>query len=109
MSFSSERTSFDGSETGSSATIVPVKTPSPDTSAEAHRKVVEACRRMTPTERIRRMQDLNRAVYALAEARIREWYGEVSDDEMKLRLAALRLDRTTMIRLYGWDPREKGY
>ena len=29
--------------------------------------------------------------------------------EKFLRLASLRLDRETMIEVYGWDPEEEGY
>ncbi len=80
-----------------------------DTDARAEEILVQACREMTPTEKLRRVMELNAAAYGLAQARIRAWYGDLSAHEMNLRLAALRLDRATMIRLFGWDPEEKGY
>jgi len=79
-----------------------------DTSPEAQRVLIEGWRRMTPTQKLRRVAALNRALVQLAAARIRKQYGDVPEDEMRLRLAALRLPRETMIRAYGWDPEVKG-
>jgi hypothetical protein len=46
----------------------------------------------------------------MACARLREKYGDDLDEREKfLRLASLRLDRETMIEVYGWDPEEEGY
>jgi hypothetical protein len=45
----------------------------------------------------------------LARARILAQYGEVPEAEMKLRLAALRLPRDIMVKLFGWDPEVQGY
>lgn len=65
---------------------------------------------MSPGEKLRRVLELNRLVEAMAAARIRSQYGaDISERELRLRLAALRLDRKTMIKAFGWDPEEKGY
>lgn len=80
-----------------------------DTSPEAQAFLDEAYRRMTPGERLERMVSLNHALEVLQEARIRAQYGDISDDEMRLRLGALRLGRETMIKVCGWDPEEKGW
>ena len=45
----------------------------------------------------------------MAAMRIRQQYGEMSERELQLRLGALWLDRETMIRVFDWDPKEKGY
>jgi hypothetical protein len=45
----------------------------------------------------------------LQRARIRAQYGDVPEDEMRLRLCALRLGRETMVKVFGWDPDEKGW
>lgn len=55
---------------------------------------------MTVSQKVRRIRDLHATANALAGARIRAWYGDVSSREMNLRLAAMRFDRATMIRLF---------
>ncbi len=79
-----------------------------DTSSEADRIMLEAYRRMTPAEKLRRVCELTRATRLLAMARLREEHPQADERELQLRLAALRFDRRTMIRVFGWDPREHG-
>lgn len=82
----------------------------PDTSPEAEEVLLEGYRRMSAEEKLQRLVDLHRVTRRLALARIREWYGpNLSDQEEQLRLAALRLDRKTMMDLFGWDPEVEGY
>lgn len=64
---------------------------------------------MTPTQKLQRVASLNRAVTTLQRARIRAQYGDIPEEEMRMRLGALRLGRETMIRLFGWDPDQKGW
>lgn len=67
---------------------------------------------MSAQQKLERVAELTKAVQQLALARIRKQYGELSelsDPEQQLRLAALWLDRDTMIRVFQWDPRRKGY
>lgn len=72
--------------------------------------MLEGLRSMTPAEKLRRVVELNRAVETMAAIRIRRQYGpDLPDDELRLRLAALRLPRQTMIDLFDWDPEQKGY
>ena len=81
-----------------------------DTDPDVEERMLEGYRRMTPLEKLQRVFELNRAVEQLALARIREWYGpNLSEREEQLRLAALRLDRATMIEAFGWDPEVEGY
>lgn len=81
-----------------------------DTPADIEERVLEGDRRMTPAEKWRRIIELNRAVEEMAAARIKAQYGpDLSERELRLRLAALRLDRETMIEVFDWDPEEKGY
>ena len=81
-----------------------------DTPATIERRLVEGYRRMSPTERIGRVASLNRAVMELARARLRKQYGDsLTERELRLRVAALHLPRETMIRVFEWDPRERGY
>lgn len=81
-----------------------------DTSPEMERVLVERYRRMDGREKLRRVASLNRSVERLAAARIRAQYGDgITDREMRLRLATLRLGRRLMIKAFGWDPQDEGY
>lgn len=66
-------------------------------------------RRMSPQNKLKRVSELTKAVQQLALARIRQQYGELSEQEQRLRLAALWLDRETMIQVFNWDPSVEGY
>ena len=81
-----------------------------DTPPEVEEIVIEGYRRMTPSQKLRRVVELGVAAEAMAAARIRARYGpDISSNELRLRLAALQLDRQTMIEVFSWDPEEKGY
>lgn len=79
-----------------------------DTRPEVRRMMLEGLRRMTPAEKLARVRSLTIAVQQLALAGIRVRHPGISDREAQLRLASLRLDRATMIRVFGWDPAEHG-
>ena len=81
-----------------------------DTPPEVERILIEGYRRMTPAEKLRRVAELGELAERMAAARIRQQYGpDLSERELQLRLAALRLDRATMIEVFDWDPEAKGY
>ena len=80
-----------------------------DTPPEIQDMLIAGYRRMTPQQKARRVDELTKAVQQLALARIRKQYGDLSEQEQRLRLASLWLDRETMIRLFDWDPQQKGY
>ncbi len=80
-----------------------------DTSEAADRLLMDAYRRMPPWEKARRVSDLTRACQELALAGIRERHPDADERELRLRLAALWLDRDTMIRVFSWDPEKEGY
>ncbi len=83
-------------------------TPS-DTSPAAERILIEGYRRMSAQQKLERVIDLNRTLEQLATARIRAQYGpELPERELRLRLAALRLDRRVMVEVFGWDPQVHG-
>jgi hypothetical protein len=76
-----------------------------DTSAAAEQVLIEGYRRMSPADKLRRVAALNRALEQLAAARLRAQYGPNLDaDELRLRLAALRLDAKVMREVFDWDP-----
>jgi hypothetical protein len=85
------------------------RTQSSDTSYEAERMLIDAWRRMAPWEKARRMTELMAAVDALALVGIATRHPHATARERQLRLAALRLDRETMVRVFGWDPAVHGY
>ncbi len=71
--------------------------------------MIDHLRRMTPVERLRRACDLRRAALVLARAGLQSRHPGISEQELRLRLAALWLDAATMRRVYGWDPEVEGY
>ncbi len=80
-----------------------------DTSPNIHKMLIAGYRRMSPQHKLKRVNELTKAVQQLALARIRKQYGMLSEQELHLRLAALWLDRETMIRVFQWDPHREGY
>jgi hypothetical protein len=80
-----------------------------DTSPAAERVMIAGYRLMSPAEKLERVAALNRALVALSTARLRAQYGPVmSPRELRLRLAALRLDPETMRTILHWDPAVHG-
>ena len=59
---------------------------------------------MTPSEKLVRVRELTLAVQQLALAGIRQRHPGIAENEARLRLAALWLDRRAMIAAFGWDP-----
>ncbi len=80
-----------------------------NTPALIEKIVIEGYRKMTSWEKMKRVSELNKAVQQLSLSRIRKQYGDIPEQEQKLRLASLWMDRNTMIRVFDWDPKEKGY
>ena len=80
-----------------------------DTSSHIQNILIEGYRRMSPQQKLKRVREMTQAVQQLALARIEKQYEECSDYEKQLRLASLWLDRETMIRVFHWNPRVKGY
>jgi hypothetical protein len=80
-----------------------------DTSPDAERVLIEGYRRMSPAEKLERVAALNRALVTLSTARLRAQYGAaMSPRELRLRLAALRLEPETMRTVLAWDPTVHG-
>lgn len=81
-----------------------------DTHPRMERFLIEGYRCMAPVDKLKRVAALNRALDELATARIKDMYGpDISERELRLRLAALTLDRETMIKVCDWDPVQHGY
>jgi len=80
-----------------------------DTHPKIQKILIDGYRRMTPQQKMQCVTELNQAIQQLALARIFKQYGPLSEHEQRLRLAALWLDRDTMIRVFNWDPLKEGY
>jgi len=87
-----------------------MRTQSPDTPPEIEEIMLERYRQMSPLDRLRQVFELNYTAQSMAALRLQAQYGpDLSERELRLRLAALWLDRETMIEVYGWDPEVEGY
>jgi hypothetical protein len=64
---------------------------------------------MTPAAKLRLVSELVRATEELALAGVLLRHPSADEHEQRLRLAALRLDRATLVRWLGWDPEHEGY
>jgi hypothetical protein len=85
------------------------RTQSADTDFGVEQLLIEAYRRMPPWEKAHRVSDMIRTLDTLALACIIARHPEANERERRLRLAALRLDRDTMLHAFGWDPAVHGY
>jgi hypothetical protein len=85
------------------------RTQSRDTSTEIERRQIETWRTMSAAQKLAMVSQLTLAAEELARAGIRERHPSATEREIELRLGALRLDRDTMIRVFGWDPEKQGY
>lgn len=65
---------------------------------------IERYRRMSPSEKFAEIEALNRAETARQRAEIRARYGDIPEEEMRIRLGVLRFGRETMMKVLGWDP-----
>ena len=80
-----------------------------DTSVEAEGVLVKGYRQMSPRQKLLQVARLNEDLEAVAAARLEAVYGPtLTPHERCLHLAALRLDRETMVRVFGWDPEVRG-
>jgi hypothetical protein len=87
-----------------------MKPQSADTPLDVEERLIERYRQMTGLERLALALDMSEAVRQLALAGIRARHGGgLSEREERLRLAALTIDRETMIAAFGWDPEIEGY
>ena len=83
-------------------------TQSPDTDPEVEAKLFDRYRQMTDAEKLAHIGELGRMAEQVALAGMQARYPDATTGENRLRLLSRRVDRTTMIRLYGWDPEEQG-
>jgi hypothetical protein len=79
-----------------------------DTDAKAFEVFLSRQRSMTPAEKIQAVFEQNELLRSISEARERQLHPQASDREIFLRVTAHRLDRETMLRVYGWHPDSAG-
>jgi hypothetical protein len=75
-----------------------------DTDSKALDVYFQLLRDMTPGERAARIFELTAFQESLQRASVRSMYPQADEREVLMRVAARRLDRETMIRVYSWDP-----
>jgi hypothetical protein len=75
-----------------------------DTDPKALKVFLDIQRSMTPTQKLRSVFDQIELVRGMTEALERQRNPAASDHEIFLRVTARRLDRETMLRVYGWRP-----
>jgi len=80
-----------------------------DTLPEVQRLLIQGYRVMKPHQKMKLVREMNNTVQLLALSRIRRQYSDRSEREHMLRLAALWLDRDTMINVFNWNPEKEGY
>lgn len=75
-----------------------------DTDPKALELYIRLHREMSPAERIARIFELCDLQQSLQVANERSMHPEASEEEIFLRVAARRLGRDLMIKVYNWDP-----
>ena len=80
-----------------------------DTHPQIQKIMIAGYRQMSPQQKLKRVDELTKAIQQLALSRISKKYGVLPVREQQLRLASLWLDRQTMINVFQWDPHQEGY
>lgn len=80
-----------------------------DTAPEAERVLIELARATPVWRKFEQVAETTETCRAFAMVGLRKRYPHATEKELRRRLAALVLDRETVIRVYGWDPKIEGY
>ena len=80
-----------------------------DTHPEIDDLLVEAYRKMTPTQKLDCVRELIRALQELALMDVRRRHPNADVREQELRVASRWIEPELMVRAFGWDARAKGY
>jgi hypothetical protein len=87
---------------------MPYRCQSEDTAPAAERLLIEGFRNMPPWRKAEIVTSLTRTAGEMSLAGLRARHPRATPHDLRLRLAALRLGRDTMIRAFGWDPDKGG-
>jgi len=80
-----------------------------DTKPEAEKVLIELLRKAPPWRKAEMVSEMVQALRKLSMTGLRMRYPTASPAELRRRMAALWLDRETVMRVYGWDPEKEGY
>ncbi len=80
-----------------------------DTRPGAEEVWIEGLRGMSLQEKARAIEALHRAAWAMALEGVKLRHPGAGEEEIRLRLGALRIPRELMIRAFGWDPEKEGW
>lgn len=80
-----------------------------DTGEETERVFLELLRRKSSAERLRLAADTTECLRRLVAGSLRRRYPQTEEDEIRRRFAALWLGREWAIRVYAWDPEQRGW
>jgi len=75
-----------------------------DTDPKALEVFIDLQRKMTPAQKTAGVFQMNEMLWRTAEAHERQTHSLANEREIFLRVAAHRLDRDTMLRVYNWCP-----
>ena len=85
------------------------RTQSADTSPEVEEFVFRHWRSLEPWQKLRLVFDQSRSAESVSLAGIRSRYPSATDQELRLRLFALKHGRELSVAVWGWDPHERGW
>ncbi|HLG17309.1 MAG TPA: hypothetical protein VJH03_22870 [Blastocatellia bacterium] len=80
-----------------------------DTDPDIERRLIEMIRATPDWVKFERIASMTATCRRLALIGLRDRYPQATEEELKLRLASLELDRETMIKVFHWDPQVEGY
>jgi hypothetical protein len=86
-----------------------MKSLSSDTTPDAQRKHYELMGRLSPEQKLSMAFALTNTMRQLVLADLRHRFTEANDEEIRRRFIARVLPRETVIRAYGFDPKEEGF
>lgn len=80
-----------------------------DTDEATERKLIELTRAMSDEKKLSLLFSMIETGRQLSFAGLKNRYPQASPEDLKKRYAALVLDRETVMKVYGWDPKIEGY
>lgn len=83
--------------------------PTNDTNPKIEAFLIEGYRKMSPSQKLKRVRALTRAVQEFALMDVRRRHPEADEREQALRVASRWIEPDLMMRAFGWDVREAGY
>jgi hypothetical protein len=80
-----------------------------DTDEKTEQVLIELMRAAPAWKKFQQIAEASEMCRAFAMAGLRRRYPDATEEEIKRRLAAVVLDRESVIKAYGWDPEKEGY